>query len=238
MRSCIRFSMKPLLRSWHVSAVSALATTTTWTGLGRSSTSTPPSYGCSAFLPCPSSASSLFSASGGGVPPQFTSLESIQSVQTPGMGSHTSTWTRAAIWPVAHMASISSRLRSRWVAAVSCSLIQNFGPAALIGGGRVSHRIVDPLPAPTMLSVMRTRHRSMVADPVLLAPNQSYQKLPLALLGRFGLPMARQLSRRRVWSAASASGYSSLKKSWYSGPDPASSTKRADTTPESSRPSK
>eukprot|EP00957_Ditylum_brightwellii_P040731 3082837-Ditylum_brightwellii.AAC.1 len=73
-----------------------------------------------------------------------------------------------------------------------------------------------------------------------LPPNQSYQEVPLPTFGRDGLPIARQLSKRRVWAGISSLAMLAVswKKLLNSDPPPASSTKRADTTPESSRPSK
>mmetsp|Transcript_2024 Transcript_2024/g.5340 ORF Transcript_2024/g.5340 Transcript_2024/m.5340 type:complete len:269 (-) Transcript_2024:1459-2265(-) len=146
MRSWVRRSMKPDLRSWQISAESTVETTTTWTGLARSST---------CVVPFSINERSLT------LPPQLGISESIHSVQRASMGSHTRTCTRAAIWLVAHMASISVSCRWMCMAAVSCSDCHFSGPWAWgRAGGDVSHSIVVPLPAPTVFRENRTRHRS------------------------------------------------------------------------------
>eukprot|EP00977_Amphora_coffeiformis_P020854 scaffold8602_cov196-Amphora_coffeaeformis.AAC.12 len=107
------------------------------------------------------------------------------------MGSHTKTCTRAAINPVAHMASISCKFRCKCGAALSCSDRKGKGPSAYKGGGVVSQSIMVPRPAPTVLSVKRMRQRSSAL------PKNVYHTLLLLRSGRLALPMAKQLSNKR-----------------------------------------
>ena len=105
------------------------------------------------------------------------------------------------------MASNSSKLRFRWVTAVSCSETQGVGPDAWGMGGFVSHNNVDPSPAPTVLSVTKIRHRSNTGLEVSGdGANNSCHGLPGVRSGRVECPSEKQLSSTRKCAGNSVVG--------------------------------